>query len=299
METLKKFNPNGEVFTVDLNPELSSACRVSDGFKKAPRVTAENYLGFLKSFCIENRVSLVIPTIDTELSILAKAREEFREFGVEIAISSTEVCDTFYLKSSTEKFFKENSFKTPKSLNSIKDANYPIFAKLNNSSCSIGAEKVENRERAEELKSADSSYVFQEFVDGDEFTVDVFIDRRGKVISVVPRKRVEVRAGEVSKAVALKDREMIDEVKKIFDAQKGFYGTITVQLFKRGNEMIFIEINPRFGGGYPLSYRAGSDFAELLIRDYLGEELSYSEEWRDRTAMLRYDAEVIVEEFEC
>jgi carbamoyl-phosphate synthase large subunit len=296
-ESLKKFNSNGKVFTIDLNPKLSSACRVSDRFQQAPRVTDSGYIEFLKNFSIEHNISIIVPTIDTELSILAEVKEEFRELGVEIAISSLEICNTFYLKSTTEKFFTDRGFLTPKNLNSIIEAQYPIFAKLNNSSCSVGAEKVENFQRAEELQSENSNYVFQEFIDGDEFTVDVFVDRTGSVISVVPRQRLEVRAGEVSKALAVKDHKIIDEVKKIFEIQKGFYGTVTVQLFKRGDEIIFIEINPRFGGGYPLSYRAGSNFAELLIRDYLEEKLYYSEEWRGRTAMLRYDAEVIVENF--
>jgi len=296
-ESLKKFNSNGLVFAIDLNPKLSSACQIADDFEKAPRVTDKNYIEFLKEFSIKNKISIIVPTIDTELSILARAKDEFKTIGIDIAISSVEMCETFYLKSTTEKFFKEFGFKTPDNLNSIQNVQYPIFAKLNNSSCSVGAEKVDNFERANELQVENSNYVFQEFIDGDEFTVDVFVDQNGDVISVVPRQRLEVRAGEVSKALAIKDRSIIDEVKKIFSKQKGFYGTITVQLFKRGSEIIFIEINPRFGGGYPLSYRAGSDFAEYLIRDYFGEKLIYSENWRDRTAMLRYDAEVIVEDF--
>jgi carbamoyl-phosphate synthase large subunit len=296
-KTLSKFNPDGKVFTIDLNPKLSPACQVSDCFEQAPRVTDKNYLDFLKNFAIKYKISLIVPTIDTELSILAKAKSEFKALNIKIAISSVEVCDTFYLKSTTEVFFTKNNFKTPTNLNEIQNTKYPIFAKLNNSSCSIGAEKVENYKRAKELQNENPNYVFQEFIDGKEFTVDVFIDSNNEVISVVPRQRLEVRAGEVSKALAVKDQKIISEVKKIFEHKKGFYGTITVQLFKREDEIIFIEINPRFGGGYPLSYQAGSDFAEYLIRDFLGEELSYNENWKNNTLMLRYDDEVIINDY--
>jgi hypothetical protein len=49
-EALKKFNPNGKIFTTDMNPELSSACQISDGYLKVPRVTDKDYLKILKVF---------------------------------------------------------------------------------------------------------------------------------------------------------------------------------------------------------------------------------------------------------
>jgi carbamoyl-phosphate synthase large subunit len=154
---------------------------------------------------------------------------------------------------------------------------------------------VQTKQEAKELKK-DKNYIFQEYIEGEEYTIDVFMDSSSKVISVVPRLRLEVRAGEVSKAKTTKDEMIIKEVKKLCDTLKGAYGCITIQLFKtKEDRLIFIEINPRFGGGYPLSYLSGADFAELLIRDFLGEKLEYSQEWRDDLIMLRYDAEVLVD----
>ena len=72
------------------------------------------------------------------------------------------------------------------------------------------------------------------------------------------------------------------------------YGCITIQLFKTKNRIVFIEINPRFGGGYPLSPLSGANFAEYLIKDYLDVCLEYDENWIDGNLMLRYDAEVII-----
>ena len=293
-KTLKKFNPNGKVYTTDMNPTLSSACQVSDGYIKVPRVTDKNYLDILKDYCIKKGISIVVPTIDTELSILASAKEEFLKDKIFLAISSKKICDTFYLKDSTERFFIENGFDTPKIIQDLENCNYPIFAKLNNSSCSVGAQIVYTPEMAKELSKKDN-YIFQEFIKGREFTIDVFIDRDGDVISIVPRERLEVRAGEVSKAKTVKNRKIIELVKKLCKKLKGAYGCITIQLFKTKNRVVFIEVNPRFGGGYPLTFRAGADFAEYLIKDYLGEKLSYDESWRDNLIMLRYDAEVIVD----
>lgn len=291
--TLKKFNSNGRVYTVDLNPYMSSACQISDGYRQVPKVTDRNYLNTLLNYCIEKEISIVVPTIDTELHILAKEKEKFLVNGIFISISSKEICDIFHLKDSTEKFFLRNGFDTPREIKDINSCSYPIFAKLNNSSCSIGAQVVYTPEVAKHL-AKDKNYIFQEFIQGNEFTVDVFINKDGKVISIIPRQRLEVRAGEVSKAKTVKDKDIISTVKMLCSTLKDAYGCITIQVFKMEDRIVFIEINPRFGGGYPLTYLSGADFSEYLIKDYLGINLAYEEKWIDGNIMLRYDAEVIV-----
>ncbi len=293
-KTLKKFFGDGKVYTCDLNPYMSAACQISDGFVKAPKVTHSTYIDFLRDYCKKNNISIIVPTIDTELSILAQAKDSFLKDKILIAVSSKSLCDTFYLKSSTESFFKKFGFNTPSIIHDLKNANYPLFVKYDNSSCSIGAQVVYTFENAIML-SKDKRYIFQEFIKGDEYTVDVFIDSKGKVISVVPRLRIEVRAGEVSKAKTVKDRTIIEEVKKLCSNLKGAYGCLTIQLFKTDNKIIFIEINPRFGGGYPLTYLSGANFAEFLIKDFLGNNLNYFEDWKENLIMLRYDAEVLVD----
>ena len=288
---VRNFQKHSKVFACDMNPFLSSACQVSDGYFKVPRVTDKSYLDELKKICKENNIKIIIPTIDTELSILAKAKEEFLKENIFIAVSSVEICDTFYLKTTTEKFFINAGVNTPKIVN-LKTAKYPLFAKLDNSSLSVGAMRVDSYEEAIKLKG---NYVFQEFIDGVEYTCDVFFDRESKIKCIVPRERIEVRCGEVNKARTNKDKVILAEIKKLEPYLKGAYGTLTIQLFKTKDKIYFIEINPRFGGGYPLSFQAGADFAKMLIDDYLGNKLEYFDKWRDNLIMLRYDDEVIVD----
>ncbi len=293
-KTLKKYNKNGKVYTTDMNPFLSSACHISDGYFKVPKVTDRDYLKILKEICIENNISIVIPTIDTELHILASAKDDFLRNNILIAVSSEELCKTFYFKTSTEKFFKKYGFKTPEIIKDLNNCFYPIFAKKNNSSSSIGARIINSFDEAKNLLKYED-YIFQEYINGEEYTVDVFIDRNQNVIAIIPRLRIEVRAGEVSKAKTVKDKKIIEKIKEVCKLLKGAYACLTIQLFKKENDIFFIEINPRFGGGYPLSYFAGANFAEYLIQDYLQYELIYNEEWKNNLIMLRYDAEVIVD----
>jgi carbamoyl-phosphate synthase large subunit len=288
---VENFKKHAITFTCDINPTFSAACQVSDKYFKVPRVDNSEYIKTLKDICKKEKINIIVPTIDTELSILASVKEEFKKEGILIAVSDKEICETFYLKDRTEKFFNKFGFKTPKIIKDLKSAKYPLFAKLNNSSLSIGAKKVNSFDEAKLLKG---NYVFQEFIDGVEYTVDTFFTKDG-VKCIVPRERYEVRCGEVSKAITRKDKTIIKEIKKLSTFLKGAYGVLTIQLFKKNEEIIFIEINPRFGGGYPLSFLAGADFAKMLIDDYLGKKLSYFEGWRDNLIMLRYDAEVIVD----
>ena len=289
---VRNFQKHSKVFCCDMNPALSSACQVSDGYFKVPRVTDKSYLDELMKICKENNIKIVIPTIDTELSILAKAKERFLKENIFLAVSSLEICDIFYLKTTTEKFFQNVGVNTPKIIKDLKNAKYPLFAKLDNSSLSVGAMKIDSYEEAIKLKG---NYVFQEFIEGIEYTCDVFFDRDSKIKCIVPRERIEVRCGEVNKARTNKDKQISDEIKKLEPFLKGAYGTLTIQLFKTNDKIYFIEINPRFGGGYPLSFQAGADFAKMLIDDYLDEKLEYFEGWKDNLIMLRYDDEVIVD----
>jgi carbamoyl-phosphate synthase large subunit len=297
-ETLKHYNARGKVLTCDYNPILSSACHRSDGCFRVPQVRDPNYVSMVLELCQKENISIVIPTIDTELSILADSKEMFSRAGIHLAVSSKAICDTFYLKDSTQRFFESQGVSVPKMIKKIAGASYPLFAKRNDSSCSIGAQRVEDCIQAKALLREDSRYVFQECILGDEYTCDLFLDSFGKAISVVPRQRLEVRSGEVSKAWARKDCQIIEAVLDLSLALQGGYGAITVQLFKRDDTIFFIEINPRFGGGYPLSWKAGADFMEYLIRDYLGESLVYTDDWKDNALMLRYDSEVIVDQYQ-
>ena len=288
---VKNFEKYFNVFTCDMNPSLSAACQYSGKFFKVPPVRDKNYINILIENCKKNDIKIIIPTIDTELSILAKNKNKLLNEGILPIISSKEICDTFYLKTTTEEFFKKYGFKTPKIIKNLKDATYPMFAKLNNSSLSIGAMRVNSYEEAKTLKG---DYVFQELIDGVEYTIDAFFDENSNLICIVPRERIEVRCGEVAKARTNKDKIIINEIKKLSKHLKGAFGCLTIQLFKKDNEIIFIEINPRFGGGYPLSYLAGADYAKFIKDIYEGKKLKYFEGWRDNLIMLRYDAEVLV-----
>jgi carbamoyl-phosphate synthase large subunit len=124
----------------------------------------------------------------------------------------------------------------------------------------------------------------------------MYYGKDGFLKCVVPRMRIKVRAGEVNKAVT-RNNKLVPFLKDRLGYIEGAVGCLTAQFFlgKESNEIIGIEINPRFGGGYPLSYQAGANFPAWLIKEYfLNEPIEYTEDWERDLLMLRYDDEVIV-----
>jgi carbamoyl-phosphate synthase large subunit len=141
--------------------------------------------------------------------------------------------------------------------------------------------------------------VIQTVAAGDEYTIDVFVDRSGRCLCAVPRRRLEVRAGEVSKAVTVRSEELIELAFSMVKALPGAYGALNFQVFadQATRQLAVIEINPRFGGGFPLTHRAGADYARWLLEDVRGLPSSASaDSWREGLVMLRYDAAVFVDQ---
>ena len=130
----------------------------------------------------------------------------------------------------------------------------------------------------------------------DEYTVDMYFDKTHHLKCIVPRKRILIRAGEINKGLTCKN-SIVPFLKDKLSFIEGAVGCLTGQFFlhKSSGRIVGIEINARFGGGYPLSYQAGANYPQWLIREYFKEEtISYTEDWEDQLLMLRYDAEVLV-----
>lgn len=136
--------------------------------------------------------------------------------------------------------------------------------------------------------------IVQEFITGEEYKMDILVDPSGRVRSVVPRLRLETKAGEISKGVTVKNIDIINAGKKVVEALPGAVGCITVQCFlTTGGEIKLIEINPRFGGGIPLSIKAGANFPRWIIEMYRGRDIeTITDSWVDGLVMLRYDDEI-------
>lgn len=298
---LKKVFPTGLVMTTDLNPPLSPACYISDKYFKVLPVNHKDYIQNLKSLCLDNQIKVIVPTIDTELQILADSKKEFLESGINIVVSEKEFVSHCRDKRLSNNFFLSKNIDIPEQF-SPEQYKFPVFIKPKDGSLSKGIAVAYNETELKRLDIYNENIMMMEFINPSlysEFTVDAYYDRYSVLKCLVPRKRIQVRAGEVSKALTRKNQVYIT-LKEKFSTINGARGCLTIQVFysESDNKLIGIEINPRFGGGYPLSYLAGANYPKFIIEEYLlNKTLSFHESWEDNLLMLRYDAEVIVNDF--
>lgn len=255
------------------------------------------YIQNLLDICIADHIDLLIPTIDTDLLILSENKEQFEAIGTRVMISAPDKIRICRDKNNTSQFFVDCGLHAPMPVNDWKDyrSGFPAFIKPKDGSSSINAFKVENEEELEVYAGQVEDYIVQPFVSGREYTIDIFCDWAGNPISIVPRERLQVRAGEVLKTQICMDQTMIEEAKALCAAFKPC-GPMTVQLIRDDTGINwYIEINPRFGGGAPLSMKAGARSAEAILKLMDGEEVE-EQEIADGAIYSRFDQSVCITE---
>jgi len=202
-------------------------------------------------------------------------------------------------KRQIHEFFKEQKVAVAKEYS--KDSfELPLFIKPIDGSRSVDTYLIRKESELTSYHFENDKLMFLEYLDHktfDEYTCDLYYDRENQLRCVVPRKRIEVRDGEVNKGLTCAN-EIIPYLKERLSNIPGAIGCLTAQFFlhKSDGRVYGIEINPRFGGGYPLSYQAGANFPAWLLAEYVkGEKVEdHFDDWESNLLMLRYDDEILV-----
>ena len=296
-EARNRLRIRGNVVAVDLS-STAPALYHADRHHLICRISDESYIDELIEVCKKENIHLIIPTIDTELYKLAESKEKIEsQTNAKVHVSDIDVIKTCRDKYNTQAFFDNNGFKIPrlitKEIISKKEFKFPLFIKPLNGSSSINTFKINNDRELEFFLDYVPDPLVQEFIEGEEYTVDAFVDFNNNPITIVPRERIATRSGEISKGRIVKDRELINEVKKVIEVLKPI-GHITFQCMKAKDGIKFIEINPRFGGGAPMSIKAGANSPLNLYRLLLNEKLTYNEDFNENILALRFDDSIFL-----
>jgi len=294
---------NGLVIATDADP-FAPAPRFADKAFCVPRLDDFRFKEVFFKIIRDNKIKITLPTIDTELSFFSENINEFKKLGCVPLISS---CD--FIKIANDKwlafeFFQRKKIQTPKTwlplmdnFNALEDK---ILIKPRRGSASIGIKFLNKNEIQMKSLSADE-YVIQETVSGREITVDILLDLEGNLIHYVPRIRIKTLGGESIQGETVPNatcKEFIEFIcKEIKDM--GAIGPITLQFFENERGCFLIEINPRFGGGFPLSLKAGGDYPEWILQMIEGARVEPRiGEYRIGLCMSRYNTEVYFEKNE-
>jgi len=291
-------------YGTDTNP-FSPALQLCDEAFLVRPTSHSRYVSELLSIVRRHSVALLVPTVDLDLRLLAEHRQRFEACGCQVLVSDPEVIDLCQDKRQTYEFLRRNGFDYPLTW-SVSSAlrtdrqgklHWPCFLKPWDGYAGKGSTVVHNRKELLFYARSVPNAICQELVEGVEFTCDVYVDFEKRVQTVVPRRRLEVRWGEVSKGQIVKDPHIMAEAARLAAQLNAGPGVITLQLFlTKKNEIKFIEVNPRFGGGVPLSIRAGADFPKWILQELAGKQPRIGfDAFQDGLIMLRYDAEVWLE----
>jgi len=306
VELMKCFRSDAEtlgvrlrIVALDAEPELSAACHFADASYRPPACLHSEFLPFVEDVVRRESVSLIVPTIDPELAAYSRNAERFTLLGATVNISAPGVVAVARDKLATAKVLGESGVAVPRTLPleaALRNPEAwlgPVIVKPVDGSSSVGIQRLQDIREVETKGLEAGRYVVQELLQGIEYTVNMFVDSSGCAACAVPHRRIAIRGGEVSKGrtervAAL--RGIADRIAAVLDGSRG---AICFQAIvdARGIPAV-IEINARFGGGYPLAHAAGARFSQWLLEAVLGRPCSASDDWREGLTMLRYDASV-------
>jgi carbamoyl-phosphate synthase large subunit len=241
-----------------------------------PKVSAPGYRESVLAAVEKHRIDLVVPTIDTELIPLSDLAPSLRSLGcvpLTSARSFLEICGD---KFSTLSRFGEYGVTGPRSwlpTDSTLEVEIPaeLIVKPRNGSASRDVFRV-SRESLWEVLPLVSNPIIQEMLIGDEITIDALFSRSGTLLHYVPRRRIRTLAGESIQGATLDDAGFfpwLSDVSRAISSLGGI-GPMTIQGFVTDSGPVLTEVNPRFGGGFPLAHAAGALYPEWIVEEYEG-----------------------------
>jgi len=273
----KSLSAQHEIHMADMDPCAAGLYLVAEDRRLlVPRGDAPELVPALLAACRARKIDLLLPTVDAEFVPLALARADFEALGVALPISPLDclrVCrDKHELLARVKGIVPVPDYEplTPEAAARV--TSFPRFVKPRLGAGSRGAEKITRREDLDALPQ-DGSILVQEYLPGEEYSVDVYVRGDGRVIAAVPRERMKTDSGIAVTARTVDVPEVIEAARRVAE-EIGVRYVANVQ-FKRAADGIFklLEVNPRFPGTLPLTTAAGVDMPKLLVDDVAGKKL--------------------------
>lgn len=276
----RELNGTGKVIATDCS-NLAPAIYEADKYYITKRITEDGYLEDILEICKNEQIDTLFTLIDPEISLISKNIDKFKEIGVKPIVSDYDKVEMCFDKYKMYNFLKENNFKTAKSYIDkelfYKDLEenkitFPVFVKPVKGSASLNINKVNSKEELDVIWKQADDLMIQEFMNGQEYGADVYIDMISKEpVLIFVKKKIKMRAGETDKSESFKDDKLF-ELTKDFVKKAGFKGIIDIDIFEVNGEYYISEVNPRFGGGYPHAYESGVNVPKMIINNLNGIE---------------------------
>lgn len=269
----------GKVITADCS-DLAPALYTSDKGYIVPPITDEGYLRKIMEICAGENISAVLSLIDPELPILAGNKKAFEHIGVQPVISDYRSVDICSDKIKMHHFLVQQGFDNVKTFENLdalisshkkKNITFPVFLKERFGSASSGARKINSIESLKAAVNEDDDLIVQEFIDGRELGIDIYVDLISReIISIFIKEKFLMRSGETDKAVSVIHPEasaLVADVVRHLD----LIGPLDMDMIEKDGRYFIIDVNSRFGGGYPLAYECGENYPQYIINNLMGK----------------------------
>jgi len=244
-----------------------------------PEVSNPAYCDKLLSLCKENHIDIVIPLIDPELNVLTRRQEDFAKSNIMVVVSPPAAIEMTFNKYLTWQWAQKNNIAMPLTVLTVEEAlddiragrmKWPLVIKPRKGSASSNILYCYDEIQLRGAFDGCPEPMIQQFVEGPEYGYDLFADNQFRPVSVFCKKKLTMRAGETDKAISTNGPALIDFGKKLLDAMQ-LFGPADVDVILSSTGPQLLEINPRFGGGYPCAHLAGADFCKKLVDIRLGK----------------------------
>lgn len=291
---LEELGLKGRVVAADTDP-FSPGLFFCAAHHIVPLSTSPDYIANIKDICGREEISLLVPTIDEELPVYGRHRDEFARMGVRIPVVDEKigtVCNDKYL---TYHFFREHGLPMaetylPDEVRSLRPP-LPLFIKPRIGRGAVGAHPIYSARELDFFLDYVPDPVVQRFLSGREYTIDVLCDFDGKIISIVPRERMVIRSGVCDRGRTFKNANMMALAARAVEALR-LVGPANLQCKMDGDDITFFEVNPRFSGAIQLTVSAGADFPRLIVEMLLGEVKPRIGEFEDGVTMVSYEESI-------
>lgn len=239
----------------------------------------------------EYEIDILLPFVDGAIEIASKVKPHLP--GVFIPVGDFETNRTMFDKVEAAKAFERAGIPIPKTY-SVINARMPAIAKPRKGSASRGIKIFNSLDELMHLENL-SDYLVQEYIDNrDEYTVDCYVSQKGEILTVVPRVRLEVMGGEVTRTITCRNATL-DRLSREVIGKFKLRGPVTLQFLHDidRNRFLLMEVNPRLGGGVVCSIYAGSPIPDYILDESRGITLKACDDWAYNTLMARYQKEAI------
>jgi carbamoyl-phosphate synthase large subunit len=279
--------------------QLAPALYHADRFALVPRVDDPFYVEALRNLVELHEVRLIVPLTDLDHLVLAQARDHLS--GAVVLVPGPETIERCADKYLAHRFFEEQGIGTPPTwlpTEVPETIRFPVLVKARKGFGSRHIYRADNQTELDFfLRYTTADSMVQSVCHGEEFSIDVFCDLEGRCLGAVPRTMIESKGGESIKGMTIRDPDLIEFGVRVSETLR-IIGPANVQCFREPDgELQVTDVNPRFGGGFPLPTAAGSRYPELALALANGEQPEQRlGEFREGVVMTRFFSQVILEE---